>query len=219
VAVAESPFGPWRRLGVVAPGGLAWAADRKGGGYRINHWNGLRVDSGRALIVNGTKLYSTKGIGNGTGLPDSNPTGIYQALQGVFFPDNQSSWAPPYHAFAGNPVTRAGPKGNTYTLGGAENCEFYRGPDGYFHATCAAHGEIYKDGGAPHYLVSVRADPQPSVSWQFVGFHSMGAAEATPVYEGAGPGDKAKVRFFIARDEGGVSLYRVSWSAAPPPAV
>ena len=31
VAVSESPFGPWRRLGVVAPGGLAWAADRKGG--------------------------------------------------------------------------------------------------------------------------------------------------------------------------------------------
>ena len=31
VAVSKSPFGPWRRLGVVAPGGLAWAADRKGG--------------------------------------------------------------------------------------------------------------------------------------------------------------------------------------------
>ena len=122
VAVSGSPFGPWKRLGVVAPGGLAWGKDGKGGGFRINHWNGLRVDSGRALIVNGTRLYTTKGIGNGTGLPDSNPTGKYQALQGVFFPNAPDSWAPPYHAYAENPVTRAGPAGNTFTVGGAENC-------------------------------------------------------------------------------------------------
>jgi hypothetical protein len=56
-----------------------------------------------------------------------------------------------------NPVTRAGPTGNSYTHAGAENCEFYQGPDGYFHATCTAHGESYPNGGCPHYLVSVLA--------------------------------------------------------------
>jgi hypothetical protein len=223
-AVSSSPYGPWRRLGVVAPGGLAWNASGKGGGYRENHWNGLRVDSGRALIVNGTRLYSTKGIGNGTKLPDSNPSGTYQALQGVFFPDDAASWAPPYHAYRGNPVTRAGPAGNTYTAGGAENCEFYSGPDGFFHANCAAHGELYPHGGAPHYLVRVlpadrsadaRSSADPRIEWQFVGFvPSLGAAEPTPVYEDGPPGDNATVRFFIARADRGVSLYAVHWSPA-----
>lgn len=76
--------------------------------FRPNTWNGLRVDSGRALVVNGTRLYSTKGIGNGTGIPASNPTGGYQALQGVYFPTNQSSWEPPYTAYSGNPVRAMG---------------------------------------------------------------------------------------------------------------
>lgn len=70
VAVSASPYGPWTRLGVVAPGGLAWGAGGKGGGFRPDIWNGLRVDSGRPLIVNNTRLYSTKGIGNGTGIPN-----------------------------------------------------------------------------------------------------------------------------------------------------
>ena len=77
VAVSSSPHGPWRRLGVVAAGGLAWGSDGRGGGYREGVWNGLRVDSGRALIVNGTRLWSTKGIGNGSAIPASNPTGEY----------------------------------------------------------------------------------------------------------------------------------------------
>jgi len=76
--------------------------------FRPNTWNGLRVDSGWALVVNGTRLYSTKGIGNGTGIPASNPTGGYQALQGVYFPTNQSSWEPPYTAYSGNPVRAMG---------------------------------------------------------------------------------------------------------------
>ena len=101
------------------------------------------------LQVNGTKLYATKGIGNGTGIPASNPTGMYQALQGVFFPQDQASWRPPYIAFLGNPVTRAGPPpaGNTYAKGGAENCEFAAGPDGHFHAVCASHGALYPGAG------------------------------------------------------------------------
>jgi hypothetical protein len=210
VAVAESASGPWRRLGLVAAGGLGWGASGKGGGFRTNLWNGLRVDSGRALVVNGTKLYSTKGIGNGTKIPNENPGGHYQALQGVFFPKSNQSWAPPYTAYSRNPVTRAGPDGNTFTVGGAENCEFYSGPDGFFHATCAAHGALYPGGDCPHYLVSVSSEMD--VQWTFVGFHCSGAAEATPVYEGAPPGDKARVNFFIARDKGGVSLYSVSWA-------
>jgi hypothetical protein len=226
VAVSASPFGPWKRLGVVAPGGLAWGPGGKGGGYRPNVWNGLRVDSGRALIVNGTRLYSTKGIGNGTAIPNSNPTGSYQALQGVFFPANQSSWAPPYSAFSGNPVTRAGPTGNSMTVGGSENCEFFSGPDGYFHATCAAHGALYPGGSCPHYLVSVlpgtqehgqtQLPPNPSVNWQFVGFHCMGPPEATPVYSGGPPGDQGQAGHFIARNDGGISLYNVSWSPVLP---
>lgn len=202
---------------MVAPGGLAWGSDGKGGGYRPDLWNGLRVDSGRPLVVNNTKLYSTKGIGNGSGIPNSNPSGGYQALQGVFFPQDQGTWAPPYVAYSENPVTRAGvaPVGNTYTSGGAENCEFYSGPDSYFHANCAAHGTIYKGGGAPHYIVSVRAESIPRVLWTFVGFiPHLGAAEPTPVYEGGPPGDTALVRYFVARDRGGVSLYSVHWSSA-----
>ena len=107
-------------------------------------------------------------------------------------------------------MTRAGPSGNSFTVGGAENCEFYSGPDGFFHATCAAHGALYRGGSCPHYLVSV-ASPA-LVRWTFVGFHCSGAAEATPVYEGGPPGDQAKVNYFIARDKGGVSLYSVSWA-------
>ena len=88
------------------------------GSYQVSDSLGLT-----ALVVNGTKLYSTKGIGNGTQIPDENPGGHYQALQGVFFPTDQTSWGPPYTAFGGNPVTRAGPSGNSFTVGGAENCE------------------------------------------------------------------------------------------------
>jgi hypothetical protein len=220
VAVATSPFGPWRRLGIVAPGGLAWGPDGRGGGFRPDLWNGLRVDSGRALVVNGTRLYSTKGIGNGTHIPNSNPSGGYQALQGVFYPANQSSWAPPYRLFAGNPVTRAGPSGNSFTVGGAENCEFFSGPDGYFHAVCTAHGALYKGGNIPHYVVRVlRASggvqKESDVSWTFAGFvPNLGAAEPTPAYEGAPPGDAANVRFFVARSTKGISLYSVQWSPA-----
>lgn len=50
-------YGPWKRLGIVAPGGLGWRPGGNGGGYRPNVWNGLRVDSGRALIINGIRLY------------------------------------------------------------------------------------------------------------------------------------------------------------------
>jgi len=32
VAVSSSPYGPWRRLGIVAPGGLAWVPGGTGGG-------------------------------------------------------------------------------------------------------------------------------------------------------------------------------------------
>jgi len=220
VAVSASPYGPWRRLGIVAPGGLAWGPSGKGGGFRPNVWNGLRVDSGRALIVNGTRLYSTKGIGNGTAIPNSNPGGSYQALQGVFFPVNSSSWAPPYRAFKGNPVTRAGPSGNSYTIGGAENCEFFAGPDGYFHAACTAHGTLYPGGSNPHYLVRVTGGGahDSSVEWQFVGFiPHLGASEPTPVYENGPPGDAATVRYFIARTNSGIALYSVSWTPAEAP--
>jgi len=51
IAVSASPFGPWKRLGIVAPGGLGWKAGGTGGGFRPGVWNGLRVDSGRALVV------------------------------------------------------------------------------------------------------------------------------------------------------------------------
>eukprot|EP00039_Didymoeca_costata_P012715 m.184726 g.184726 ORF g.184726 m.184726 type:complete len:387 (-) comp15562_c0_seq2:187-1347(-) len=145
VAVSDSPYGPWKRLGIVAPGGLGWLPGGKGGGYRKNVWNGLRVDSGRALVVNGVKLYSTKGIGNGTEIPSSNPTGSYQALQGVFFPANNSAWdAFPYFQYRNNPVTRA--NNNTFSIGGAENCEFIFSPkDQHLHAVQRMGDCTHKD--------------------------------------------------------------------------
>eukprot|EP01052_Picozoa_sp_SAG31_P072744 SAG31_NODE_31742_length_364_cov_2.505660_1_plen_73_part_01 len=61
------------------------------------------------------------------------------------------------------------------------------------------------------------------VEWTFVDFVDTKkgwAAEPTPVYEGAPPGDKAVVRYNIARHAGGVGLYSVAWTrpAQPPPA-
>lgn len=91
-------------------------------------------------------------------------------------------------------------------------------------------GRLYPDGNTPHYIVRIHPATTsgsglnstatagnvglkgPTVEWQFAGFvPDIGAAEATPVYEGV-PGDKAVVRYFVARDSGGVSLYSVSWS-------
>ena len=176
-------------------------------------------------VLSDTCRNSTKGIGNGTLIPDTNPGGHYQALQGVFFPRNQSSWSPPYDAYVSNPVTRAGDKGNTYTTGGAENCEFFPNPlDGHMHVLCAAHGVKYPGGYVPHYTLHVDAAAattssdapgdagQPAVRWRFVGFASPGGGpEATPVYEGGPPGDQARVRFCIARSKSGVSLFSVRW--------
>eukprot|EP00041_Stephanoeca_diplocostata_P024953 m.642608 g.642608 ORF g.642608 m.642608 type:complete len:225 (+) comp22640_c0_seq1:1872-2546(+) len=202
------------RLRCVAQG-LAWGPGGTGGGYRKGLWNGLRVDSGRALIVNGTRLYATKGIGNGTMIPSHNPSGMYQALQGVFFPNNNSRWDSfPWHPYDANPVTRA--NNNTYTVGGAENCEFMSSPlDKRFHAVCAAHGAAYPNGNYPHYVVTVTKPEQesPRVTWTFVGFVSRGYAsgEPTPVYENAPPGDAADVRFMIGRTQEGIALYEVSW--------
>ena len=137
--------------------------------YRADAWNGLRVDSGRALIVNGTKLLFTKGIGNGTGLPYNNWLGGYQALQGAFFPVNNQWDGVPYTPYAANPLTRN--HDNSYTAGGAENCEFFPHAHAAFdataaplaigqtllHAVCAAHGAAYQHGSTPHYLVTVSA--------------------------------------------------------------
>ena len=98
-----------------------------------------------------------------------------------------------------------------------ENCEFFMGPArgepaGTLHVLCQNHGS-----GQPHFVANVSS---AGLRWTFVNLvDTSPAREPTPVYEGGPPGSEAKVRFFIARDEGGVSLYRVSWSPAPPPAV
>jgi hypothetical protein len=59
VRASRSPDGPWLPLGTVAqPTGT------KANGYS-GHWNTLRLDSGRALIIGGQKGYWTKGCSGG----------------------------------------------------------------------------------------------------------------------------------------------------------
>ena len=98
VAKRPSPGGPWTKLGLMAaPVGSDDANWTKA-------WNARRLDSGRALIVAGVKSFWTKGC-----------MAKATATEGVYFPTNASTFAPPYEEYAHNPLYPA--HGNGY-----ENC-------------------------------------------------------------------------------------------------
>ena len=190
VASAPSPYGPWTRRGLVCvPTGAppTWT----------QAWNARRCDSGRALVVRGSKGYFTKGV-----------AGASFAQEGVYFPANASSWLPPYSAWAGNPIYNASDNPAS-AVDGYENCEFFNGPPGeaggpWLHVLCQNHG-----GGQPHFVT------RDNLSWQYVGVvDTAPALEPTPAYDGGPPGDGANVTHFISRAEGGnlhIDLFSLSW--------
>jgi hypothetical protein len=186
VASSDSIFGPWTRHGLVAfPTGQPPLFNAT--------WNARRVDSGRAMIVNGTRGYWTKGVKD-----------VATAVEGVYFPVSRGSFLPPYREYAHNPVHPPLP----WSPEGYENCEFFRGPTGLFHVICQDHGP-----GQPHFVAD-----ETALRWTYVGNVTTGdAGEPTPVYEGM-PGPEAAVNYFIARTatEGiptlHIDLYRVQWT-------
>lgn len=198
VAVADGPDGPWRRLGpVCVPNGSPPAWNQT--------WHARRCDSGRAMFINGKRSYWTKGVRD-----------VGYAQEGVFYPRDASSFAPPWVEWPHNPVFNATQAPST-AADGYENCEFFNGPaalaDGCMHIWCSNHGP-----GIPHFL----CDPaEGCLTWRYVGLIPNGyqadAGEPTPVYEGgAQPGDGATVRQFIARatigrSHLGIKLYNLTW--------
>ena len=190
VASAGSPYGPWTRRGLVcAPTGAppGWQQG----------WSARRCDSGRALVVGGRKGFYTKGV-----------QGTAFAQEGVFFPQNASSWLPPYVAWPGNPVYNASANPAS-AAGGYENCEFFSGPPGepggpWLHVLCQNHGA-----GQPHFVT------RDSLQWRYLGvLDTAPALEPTPAYDGGLPGDGARVTHFIARAAGGnlhIDLFALSW--------
>lgn len=185
VAFATDPDGPWIRLGLVA-----YPSNVNG------TWNAVRTDSGRAQIVNGKRGYWTKGV-----------SGKSLAQEGAYFPNDPSTFAPPYSQWSNNPVFKA-LKGTD----GYENCEFFKGPDRFFHIICANHG-----GGQPHFVAPLGTD---ALNWTLANtINTQPALEPTPVYENGPPGDQADVNFFIARTETGqngpgalaIAIYKLTW--------
>jgi hypothetical protein len=80
VASSASPHGPWRKLGVVA---------------RAMHdgsWNEILVDSGRALLISGVRGFYGIGFVSKTRWQ----AGHVLDVEGVYRPQNASSFAPPY---------------------------------------------------------------------------------------------------------------------------
>lgn len=193
VASSKSPDGPWTKLGLVgAPTG-------SNDSNWTRSWNARRLDSGRALIVNGRKGYWTKGV-----------KAKAWAQEGVYFPVNSKSFKPPYQEWGHNPIFPA-------PNNGYENCEFFMGPKGeagypkgLLHVVCNWHSN-HKGGTNPHFVT----DPMSyALNWTFVESINFGALEPTPVYHGV-PGDAAEVNQFIARVEHGnritVGLYNLTW--------
>eukprot|EP00041_Stephanoeca_diplocostata_P015559 m.297419 g.297419 ORF g.297419 m.297419 type:complete len:463 (+) comp20080_c0_seq2:74-1462(+) len=194
VAHAASPDGPWERLGLVA-----WPLGNASENWS-KPWNARRLDSGRALTVNGKRGYWTKGVSR-----------TNFAQEGVYFPNNADAFAPPYSEWTGNPLYAY-----PVNSGGYENCEFFRGPDAYLHILCQNH----EGGQQPHFVTPLGGD---GLNWTLTGtVTTKPALEPTPVYEGSIPGDTADVRYFIARTESGrkgpgalvIGLYALTWRDA-----
>ncbi len=217
VAHSESPDGPWVKLGVVgAPLGkpVNWSVA----------WNARRLDSGRALIIDGQKAYWTKGV-----------MGTNIAQEGIYLPEISASFQPPYNEWSENPIFPASQYGGA-DPSGYENCEFWMGPPGeaglsgeLLHVLCNFHGGQgpagYPHGKQPHFV----ADPYKKNSglsggrWTYVGGLSTGTAgEPTPVYEPRNnslpwvgiPGTNSTTRYFIARQSLGdkrltIGLYKL----------
>lgn len=200
VASAPSADGPWTRLGLVAyPTGPA------------GHWNARRTDSGRAMRIGGQRGYWTKGCRDGT--TSAAFTGVkHTCAEGAYFPLNQASWRPPYAEWKSNPIYEAkvAPFADP---AGYENCEFFRGPKNEqvngsrpLHVLCQAHSSRKQ----PHFITDASG-----LHWTLVNtLNTAPAAEPTPVYHGAVPGDEAEVTHFIARVEGPrltVGLFKLDW--------
>jgi hypothetical protein len=129
-----------------------------------------------------------------------------RAEYGVYHPTDPSSFSPPYTPWDNNPIF-----GDVSIIPGSsfgyENCEFFRGPDQFFHVLCQNHGT-----GQPHFLARPGSFAQ---QWLFIeDIDTSPALEPTPCYLGV-PGDSAEVTHFIARqDEEGtttIGLYHLTW--------
>ena len=79
VASSASPHGPWTKLGVVA--------QAKNDGS----WNAQLVDCGRALQINGKRGYYSVGF---LGMERAK-TAATTCVEGVYFPEDPSSFKPP----------------------------------------------------------------------------------------------------------------------------
>jgi hypothetical protein len=190
LAAAQSPYGPWTKLGVVcAPSGTppSWNLS----------WHARRCDSGRAQTVDGFAGLWTKGV-----------RGESFAQEGVFFPVSHNlSFMPPYTEWPSNPIFNASDSPGT-AADGYENCEFFRcTEDGYLHVICQDHSGA----GQPHFVTL------DALHWMWVeNIDTSPALEPTPVYDGPTPGDTADVDFFIARAESGsdplhIDLFSLTW--------
>jgi hypothetical protein len=247
VCSSTSPDGPWTRRGLAAwPTGspaTQWttsvaATPNCVAGHGVC-WNARFVDSGRALVVGGRRSFWTKGVEGGT-------LGALVASYGVYLPESNRSFAPPYTETGGNPVYA--PLGKPGEGAGYENCEFFTGADdGLFHILCTWDGGTLGPPGLPqgvhpHFVVDLATDPLGE-HWIYTGSIAVYntsdpavgktvpmAGEPTPVYEGGPPGDTAKVGYFIAREDGithggpgalRIGLFKLTWVdpvPSPPPA-
>lgn len=249
---SSSPDGPWTRRGLAAwPTGSpatnwseAVTATPSCPLGQKQCWNARFTDSGRAMIIGGRRAYWTKGVEGGYSTP-SDPHQSYSlvASEGVYLPRNPDSFSPPYHEPSGsNPVFP--PFGKHGEESGYENCEFFIGSeDGLLlHILCTWDGGTLgppglPQGAHPHFIVDLKHDPLGE-NWMYVGaisLHNISrpanskvpiAGEPTPVYEGGPPGDKARVRYFIAREDavthGGagslrIGLFKLIWIDPVPP--
>merc|ERR1712224_307824 len=192
VASATSPEGPWTRLGLVN-----WPKGSEDSGYNQT-WNGRRLDSGRALTLNGRRGSWTKGCRDTQAFG-----GSHTCSEGAYFPDHGSSWNPPYTEWSNNPLFEANGSAGFRDAKGYENCEFFLGPveeavDGQrlLHVMCTAHSGRHP--GRPHFLAD-----RTGLSWTFVEMLPASEAnEATPVYHSGMPGDDAEVTHVLGRQEG-----------------
>ncbi len=245
VCSSPSPDGPWTRRGLAAwPTGspatnwssavTATPSCRSG---QKHCWNARFTDSGRAMIIGGQRAYWTEGVEGGYATP-SDPHQAYSlvASEGVYLPHSSGSFAPPYHEKPEtNPVYP--PFGKQGEESGYENCEFFMGSeDGLLHILCTWDGGTLGPpgllrGAHPHFIVDLKQDPLGQ-NWTYVGAIHVAspnrpanstvpmAGEPTPVYEGGAPGDQARVRYFIAREDavthGGpgslrIGLFKLLW--------
>lgn len=209
VASAPAPEGPWTRLGLVT-----WPTGTADLGFNTT-WNGRRTDSGRAMKLDGRRGYWAKGCKNF----HFDATGGHTCSEGAYFPDEPSSWGPPYTEWTNNPIFDADGSDGYKDNQGYENCEFFSGPpdenDGerLLHVLCQGHHSPQ-----PHFV-----SDRTGLRWKFVELlHTEPAKEPTPVYHGAVPGDEPDVTHFLGRQEGDddcssptkrycVGLYRLDW--------